>query len=290
MSYFIELVVSGLAVGAIYGLVAMSFAVIFKATGIVNFAQGEIGMLTAYTTWSLATTLGTGAVFTVLLSVIVGAVIGLLCERLIMRPMLGEPVLSVVLVTVGLAVVLRSMVTMIWDASPHKFEVARADEILQIGGIGMRVSQVGVIAVLLLALAGFWFFLRRSRFGVAMRAVAADEKTARLMGVSTARVQAVAWASASALAGLAGAFFAVIYGLAPTVFELGLKAFPATVLGGFDSILGSGGSGLFIGVLENLVGGYLPSTLKEISGFMLILVVLMVRPFGLFGEKRIERV
>lgn len=290
MNYFIELVVSGLAVGAIYGLVAMSFAVIFKATGIVNFAQGEIGMLTAYTTWSLATTLGTGAVFTVLLSIIVGAVIGLLCERLIMRPMLGEPVLSVVLVTVGLAVVLRSMVTMIWDASPHKFEVARADEILQIGGIGMRVSQVGVIAVLLLALAAFWFFLRRSRFGVAMRAVAADEKTARLMGVSTARVQAVAWASASALAGLAGAFFAVIYGLAPTVFELGLKAFPATVLGGFDSILGSGGSGVFIGVLENLVGGYLSSTLKEISGFMLILVVLMVRPFGLFGEKRIERV
>ncbi|NDZ18898.1 branched-chain amino acid ABC transporter permease [Variovorax sp. WS11] len=290
MSYFIELVVSGLAVGAIYGLVAMSFAVIFKATGIVNFAQGEIGMLTAYTTWSLATTLGTGAVFTVLVSVVVGAVIGLLCERLIMRPMLGEPVLSVVLVTVGLAVVLRSLVTMIWDASPHKFEVARADEILEIGGIGMRVSQVGVFVVLLLALAGFWFFLRRSRFGVAMRAVAADEKTARLMGVSTARVQAVAWASASALAGLAGAFFAVIYGLAPTVFELGLKAFPATVLGGFDSILGSGASGLFIGVLENLVGGYLPSTLKEISGFMLILVVLMVRPFGLFGEKRIERV
>ncbi|MNL35627.1 High-affinity branched-chain amino acid transport system permease protein LivH [compost metagenome] len=144
--------------------------------------------------------------------------------------------------------------------------------------------------MLLLALAGFWFFLSRSRFGVAMRAVAADEKTARLMGVSTARVQAVAWAAASGLAGLAGAFFAVIYGLAPTIFELGLKAFPATVLGGFDAILGSGVSGLVIGVLENLVGGYLPSTLKEIAGFVLILVVLMVRPFGLFGEKRIERV
>jgi branched-chain amino acid transport system permease protein len=123
-----------------------------------------------------------------------------------------------------------------------------------------------------------------------MRAVAADEKTARLMGVSTARVQAVAWAAASGLAGLAGAFFAVIYGLSPTIFELGLKAFPATVLGGFDSVLGSGASGLIIGVLENLVGGYLPSTLKEIAGFVLILVVLMVRPFGLFGEKRIERV
>ncbi|MGE0097201.1 MAG: branched-chain amino acid ABC transporter permease [Hydrogenophaga sp.] len=290
MNYFIELVVSGLAVGAIYGLVAMSFAVIYKATGIVNFSQGEMGMLSAYTTWSLAVTLGTGGIATVFIAIVVGALLGLICERLIMRPMLGEPVLSVVLVTVGLAVVLRSIVTIIWGASPHKFEVAGADTILDIAGIGIRASQVSVIVALLLALAGFWFFLRHSRFGVAMRAVAADEKTARLMGVSTARVQAVAWASASGLAGLAGAMFAVIYGLTPTVFELGLKAFPATVLGGFDSVLGSGFSGLIIGVFENLVGGYLPSTLKEISGFVLILVVLMVRPFGLFGEKRIERV
>ncbi|MET0208979.1 MAG: branched-chain amino acid ABC transporter permease [Burkholderiaceae bacterium] len=290
MGYFIELVVSGLAVGAIYGLVAMSFAVIYKSTGIVNFAQGEMGMLTAYTSWSVATSLGTGGVLTVLAAVLIGAVLGLLCERLIMRPMLGEPVLSVVLVTVGLAVVLRAIVTLVWGAAPHKFEIAGADTILQIGGIGIRASQVTVIAVLLAVLAGFWWFLGRSRFGVAMRAVAADEKTARLMGVSTARVQAVAWAAASGLAVLAGACFAVIYGLAPTIFELGLKAFPATVLGGFDSVLGSGVSGLVIGVFENLVGGYLPSTLKEVAGFVLILVVLMVRPFGLFGEKRIERV
>jgi branched-chain amino acid transport system permease protein len=290
MNYFLELLVSGLAVGAIYGLVAMGFAVIYKATGIVNFAQGEMGMLTAYTTWSLATMLGTGSLATVVLAIAVGALLGLLCERLIMRPMLGEPVLSVVLVTIGLAVVLRSVVTIIWGASPHKFEVAGADEIVSMGGIGLRVSQLGVLGALLLAVAGFWYFLGHSRFGVAMRAVAADEKTARLMGVSTARVQAVAWASASGLAGLAGALFAVIYGLTPTVFELGLKAFPATVLGGFDSVLGSGLSGLIIGVLENMTGGYLSSSLKEIAGFMLILVVLMVRPFGLFGEKRIERV
>lgn len=290
MSYFVELVISGLAVGAIYGLVAMSFAVIYKATGVVNFAQGEMGMLSAYATWSLATQLGTGAIGTVVLSIVVGALLGLVCERLVLRPMLGEPVLSVVLVTVGLAVVLRSIVTIVWGASPQKFEVAGADRIVDLGGIGVRASQIGVVVFLLVAIAGFWVFLRHSRFGVAMRAVAADEKTARLMGVSSARVQTVAWAAASGLAGLAGAVFAVIYGLTPTVFELGLKAFPATVLGGFDAVLGAGASGLAIGVLENLVGGYLPSTLKEIAGFVLILVVLMVRPFGLFGEKRIERV
>jgi len=290
MDYFIQLVLSGLVVGAIYGLVAMGFAVIFKATGIVNFAQGEMAMLTAYTTWSLADLMGTGAIVTIVVAIVLGALLGLLCERLIMRPMLGEPVLSVVLVTIGLAVVLRALVTIIWGASPHKFEMAGADALVELGGVAIRVSQLSVIAFLLLALIGFWVFLEHSRFGVAMRAVAADEKVARLMGISSARVQAVAWATSSALAGLAGAMFAVIYGLMPTIFELGLKAFPATVLGGFDSILGSGFSGLIIGVFENLVGGYLSSTLKEVAGFVLILVVLMVRPFGLFGEKRIERV
>lgn len=290
MGYFIELVVSGLAIGAIYGLVAMGFAVIYKATGIVNFSQGELGMLTAYSAWSIAVALGTGGVLTIVIAVVVGAVLGMLCERLIMRPMLGEPVLSVVLVTVGLAVVLRSLVTLIWGAAPRKFEVAGADTVIDLGGMGLRVSQIAVLFALMVVLAGFWWFLRYSRFGVAMRAVAADENTARLMGISTARVQSVAWACASALAGLAGVFFAVIYGLSPTIYELGLKAFPATVLGGFDSVLGSGASGLAIGVIENLTGGYVSSTLKEIAGFALILVVLMVRPFGLFGEKRIERV
>lgn len=290
MEYFIQLVLSGVVVGAIYGLVAMGFAVIFKATGIVNFAQGEIAMVTAYTTWSLANLLGTGAIVTIVIAIVLGALFGLLCERLIMRAMLGEPVLSVVLVTIGLAVVLRALVTIIWGASPHKFEMAGADTLVDLGGVAIRMSQLTVVGFLLLALAAFWFFLGHSRFGVAMRAVAADEKVARLMGISSARVQSVAWAAASALAGLAGAMFAVIYGLMPTIFELGLKAFPATVLGGFDSILGSGFSGLIIGVFENQVGGYLSSTLKEVSGFLLILVVLMVRPFGLFGEKRIERV
>ena len=290
MSFLFELLISGLAIGAIYGLIAMAFAVIFKSTGIVNFAQGEMGMLTAYATWSFAVHWGTGSLLTVLAALVIGALIGLVAERLVMRPMLGEPVLSVVLVTVGMAVILRSIGMMFWGASPLKFEMAGADTIVQAGGIGLRGSQIAVLLTLLVTLAGMWFFLRYSRFGVAMRAVAADEKTARLMGVSTARVQQVAWATSSALSGLAGAFFAVIYGLTPTIYELGLKAFPATVLGGFDAVLGSGLSGLFIGALENLVGGYLPSTFKEIAGFLLILVVLMVRPFGLFGEKRIERV
>jgi len=290
MRYLIELVMSGLVIGAIYGLIAMAFSVIYKATGIVNFAQGEVGMLIAYLSWSFSTTFGTGGFGVIAFAVVAGVVLGLLIERLVMRPMLGEPVFSVVLVTIGLAVVLRSLVLLIWGASPHKLDVDAADGVLRFAEVGVRMSQLAVIAVLIVALLAVWAFFQRSRFGVAMRAVAADEKTARLMGVSTAQVQAVAWAASSVLAGLAGVFFAVIYNLSPTIFALGLKAFPATVLGGLDAVIGSGASGLFIGVAENLVGGYVSSTVKEVAGFLLILVVLMVRPFGLFGEREIERV
>ena len=290
MSYALELTVSGLVVGAIYGLIAMAFAVIYKATGLVNFAQGEVGMLVAYVAWWFGTTFDVGVPGIALAAVVAGIGVGLLIERLVMRPMLGEPVFSAVLVTIGLAVILRSLVLLIWGASPHKVEVGAADAVLRLGGFGIRVSQIGVIVMLLLAVAGMWLFFQKSRFGVAMRAVASDEKTARLMGVSTARVQAVAWAASSLLAGIAGVFFAVIYNLSPALFAIGLKAFPATVLGGLDAVIGSAFSGLIIGVAENRVGGYLSSTLKEVAGFLLILVVLMVRPFGLFGEREIERV
>lgn len=290
MGYLSELVISGLVIGAIYGLIAMAFSVIYKATGLVNFAQGEVGMLIAYLSWSFSTTFGTGALGVVAMAVLGGIAVGLLIERVVMRPMLGEPVFSAVLVTIGLAVVLRSFVILVWGASPQKLDVGSADTVLRFGGIGMRSSQLGVVAVLLLCVLGVWLFFQRSRFGIAMRAVAADEKTARLMGVSTAQVQAVAWAASSVFAGLAGVFFAVIYNLSPELFALGLKAFPATVLGGLDAVIGSGISGLVIGVAENLVGGYVSSTFKEVAGFLLILVVLMVRPFGLFGEREIERV
>lgn len=288
MRYLIELIVSGLAVGAIYGLIGMAYAVIYKSTGLVNFAQGEVGMMVAYASWSISTTLGTGTWGVIIAALVVGVVTGLLIERLVMRPMLGEPVFAGVMVTIGLAVVLRSIIQLIWGAEPHRVEGGGA--VVHVGEIGLRLSQLGVIATLLLAMLGAWLFFKHGRFGIAMRAVAADEKTARLMGVSTARVQSVAWVASSVLAGLAGLFFAVIYDLSPALSAIGLKAFPATVLGGLDAVIGSGFSGLIIGVVENLAGGYFGSTLKEVIGFLLILVVLMVRPFGMFGEREIERV
>lgn len=290
MNYLLQLLVSGLSIGAIYGLLAMGFAAIYKSTGLVNFAQGEMTMIVAYIAWTIASTVS-GNIFVVCGGALIAAIVlGLAIERIVMRPMLGEPIFSTVMVTIGLAVILRSSITFIWDAYPHALDLGVGRGIIRIGGLGIRGGQLAVIVTLLALLAGFWAFFRYSKFGVAMRAVAADDRTALLMGVSASRIHAVAWAASSAIAGIAGIFFAMTYDLSPDMFQLGLKAFPATILGGLDSVIGSGFGGILIGLTENLAGGYLGSAVKDVAGFVMIIVVLMIRPFGLFGERDIERV
>ncbi len=290
MRYAIELIYSGIAIGAIYGLMAMAFAMTYKATGLLNFAQGELGMLIAYISWSVSVALGTSTWALLGGALVSSVILGLLIERFVMRKMIGQPVFSAVLVTVGIGVIITSLVLMIWGGEQQRVDAAYASDIVEMAGLRMRVSQLAVIVVLFVALGVSHVFFRYSRFGIAMRAVAADQRTASLMGISVARVQAVAWAVSSLLAGLAGLFFAVSFELSPSIYTLGLKAFPATVFGGLDAVIGSGASGLFIGVFENLVGGYIAPLFKEIAGFLLILIILMVRPFGLFGQKDIERV
>ena len=244
MSYALQLIVSGLVIGAIYGLMAMAFAVIYKATGLVNFAQGEVGMLVAYVAWWFGTTFDAGVPGIALAAVVAGVAVGLLIERLVMRPMLGEPVFSAVLVTVGLAVILRSLVLLIWGASPHKVEVGAADAVLRLGGFGIRASQIGVIVMLLLAIAAMWLFFQKSRSGVAMRAVASDEKTARLMP-STAR--AGRGLGRVVILAIAGLFFAVIYNLSPLAV-IGLRLRPRW--GGPVAVIARPG-GLIIGVVKS---------------------------------------
>lgn len=290
MRFLAEILLSGLAIGAIYGIIAIGFAVIYKTTGLVNFAQGEIAMIVAYIAWTISTTLS-GNVFVVTGGALVAAVLlGLVIERVVMRPMLGEPVFSTVMVTIALAVILRSSINFIWDAYPQALNLGVGRDIVRVGAVGMRTGQIAVIVTLLALLAGFWLFFRYSRYGVAMRAVAGDDRTALLMGVSTGRVHAVAWAASAAISGIAGIFFAITYDVSPAMYEIGLKSFPATILGGLDAVIGSGFGGLLIGVAENLAGGYLGSGTKEIAGFAMIIVILMVRPFGLFGQRDIERV
>lgn len=290
MSFFLLLLTTGLIAGASYGLIAIGFSLIYKATGVVNFAQGEMVMLTAYISYSLWMTFDLSFVPLMLATIPIAMVLGLLIERIFIRPMLGEPVFSIVMVTVGLAVILRGVTIMIWGPNAFPFSANIPTTVLEFGGLRFYPAQLYLVVALLLASIAMWFFLRFSRMGITMRAVADNETAALLAGVSVSRVHAVAWMLSSALASVAGVLFAVNFQLAPDLWFQGLKSFPAVILGGMDSVLGSSVAGLVVGIIEAMTQGYLGKGLREISGFIVIIVVLMVRPHGLFGKREIERV
>lgn len=290
MNYFNSLVVSGLVVGTMYGLVAMGFALIYKVSRVVNFAQGEVMMLIAYIAYSVALRTN-GSLPVVIVSVLAASVlVGALIERLVIRPMLGQPTFSIVMMTIGLAVLLRSLIGLFWGTDPMRLPGVTGMAPVQVLGASLLPAQLALVAVYVTACIGTWAFLRYSMLGIAMRATATDPTVTLLMGLSVSKLYRVGWIMSALLAGLAGLLFANIYHVGLDMGHVGIQAFPATILGGLDSVLGSALGGLLIGVAENLAGGYIGSGYKEIAGFAIILVVLMLRPHGLFGEKDIERV
>ena len=290
MSYFFALVGSGLAAGAVYGLVAIGFAVVYKATRVINFAHGEMMMVNAYLAHTIAVQTGAGFWTLVPIVIVSSMILGLLVEYLLIRPMIGEPTISIVMMTVGLAIFIRSLVVLIWGAAPLEFPAMPGDDILVFGPVRLYLAQAVAIGFLVAIMAGFAAFYRYTRSGLAMRAAANSETVALLMGIDVPRIYALAWALAASTAGLAGLLISTIYEIGPDMSAFGLRAFPATILGGLDAAGGSAIGGLIIGVLENLGEGYVGRGLKEIVGFAIILVVLMVRPFGLFGTRDVERV
>ncbi len=290
MDYFLQLAISGIAVGLVYGFIGMGFAMIYRATGVVNFAQGELMMLVSYIAFTLAGTFKFGFWPMLAATVAASVLIGLLIEVLLIRPMLGQPVFSTVMVTIGLAVILRSVVLLIWGADPMPLNAGLPTEVIRIGPAGLYPAQlyaVGLMAAVLLAL---WTFFRYSRVGIAMRATANVQTAALLMGINVKRIFALSWALSAGLAAIAGVLIGVIYDVNPGMWTIGLRSFPAVILGGLDSVFGAALGGILIGVAENLSEGYIGRGMKEIAGFVLILVVLMVRPYGLFGNPDIERV
>lgn len=290
MEYFSTLVLTGIAAGSLYGLLAMGFAMIYKVSKVVNFAQGEVMMLIAYIAYSVATETG-GSAFAAVAAVIVSAIIiGYLLELLVIRPMLGQPVFSIVMLTIALAVLIRAVVGIAWGVDPHRFPVDLGSGGLQLLGVRLAAAQVLLLGIYTSMCVGVWAFLRFSVIGIAMRATAADPTTALMMGVSPSKIYRLAWIMSAVMAGTAGVLLAMINNIGIEMSDIGIRSFPAAVMGGLDSVIGAGFAGVLIGVIENLAGGYIGTGYKEIAGFAVLLIVLMVRPYGLFGEKDIERV
>ncbi len=290
MDFLVLLLSTGIVSGAAYGLIAMGFALIYKSTGVVNFAQGELVMLTAYIAFSLANTLHLTFLPLIVVTIPISMAIGLILERLFIRPMLGEPIFAIVMATVGLAVILRGLVIIVWGSEPFNFAAGMPSGIISLAGVPFYPAQLYLIAALGVVVLATWLFLSFSRYGIAMRATAANETAALLVGISVSRIHALAWILSSGIAAVAGLLFAANFKLAPDLWFQGLKSFPAVILGGMDSVVGAAAGGLIIGLIENLSQGYIGEGMREISGFIVIIVVLMIRPYGLFGSRDIERV
>ena len=204
--------------------------------------------------------------------------------------MLGQPVFATVMVTIGLAVIIRSVVVLLWGADPMPLATGLSRDPIRFGPAGVYPAQLYALGIMAAVVAGLWAFFRYSRVGIAMRATANLQTVALLMGIDVKRIFALSWALSAMLAAIAGVLVGVIYDLEPGMWLVGLRSFPAVILGGLDSVFGAALGGVLIGVVENMSEGYIGRGMKEIAGFVLILVVLMVRPYGLFGRPDIERV
>ncbi len=291
---FAQLVVTGLVTGSVYALVALGFVLIYKSTSIINFAQGEFVLVGAYVCLWLVADLGVPFIPAFILTLVGSVIMGMLVEKLILRPMIGEPVISVIMVTIGLAALLKAIVTILWGTQIRVFPPIFSQEPVYLGKVIISEVYIWTFCFALLFLAIFAIFFKFSRIGIAMRAVAADQITAQSMGIPVKFVFAIAWCIAAVVSVVAGTLNKNINGINITLAGFGLKVFPAVILGGLDSILGAIIGGLTVGVLENLMGGYLDQYfgggVKEVAPFIVLIIILMIKPYGLFGIEEIERV
>jgi len=293
LNFFLQLATSGVAVGSIYALVAMGFVIIYKATGILNFAQGEMMMMGAYFCFSLVTALNMPFLVAFFITLIFSGLLGVAIHYTILRPMVGEPIFSVVMVTIGLGILLRSIAGIIWGPANKSFPSSFSDEPINISGVVLSHIHLWSIIVAVIFLVLFLIFFKFSRMGLAMRATAQEQDYASLMGISVQKIFALSWAIAMVVSAVGGVFLAHINLLNLNLNHIGIRAFPAVILGGLDSVAGAILGGVIIGLTESLAGGYLDTIfggVKEVTAFAILLLILMIRPYGLFGTEEIERV
>jgi branched-chain amino acid transport system permease protein len=293
LEFFFALLMSGASIGLMYSLIALGFVLVYKATDAINFAQGEFVMLAGMV---VVTVLGAQApliaAIVVVLAVMIG--FGFALEKVVLRPLLGRPVVAVIMATIGVAALLRGWGPLVLGIETRNLPLPIGDEPITIGPASLPPIQVlGAVVALLFFLVFNWFF-KKSRMGVAMRAVADNQQVAQAMGINVERYFALAWAMAGIVSALGGIVWGSMLGVDVQLALVGLKVFPVVILGGLDSIGGALIGGLIIGIVESLAAGYLDPYVgggtKDFAPYVLMILVLMVRPYGIFGRRQIERV
>lgn len=297
MMDFLQYLLAGLSLGAIYALICLGFVVVYRATGVVNFSQGGLVVLGAYLTYQLAVVWKVPFVLAMAIAALLMAGVGLAIERLVLRRMVGQPVFASILITLGLLYVLEQVCTTVWGYDLLVLGDPWGVRTVVLGGVVVKVADLWTLITAGLALGAFFFMFRRSTIGVAMRAAASDPEAALASGVSPQLVQGIAWAIAGVLAVLAGVFISSgSRGVDLTVSIVALRAFPAAILGGLDSPEGAVVGGLTIGLAEVLSAAYitpnapwLGANVHAVMPYLLMIIVLLVRPYGLFGTAEVRR-
>ena len=289
---FIQLLISGVAQGCIYGLIALGFVLIYKATETVSFAQGDLMMVGAFIGLACMTFLGIAFWIAVPASIIGMALVGFFTERVVIRPILGEPAFSIVMLTVGIGYVARGAITMIpgIGTETHVLPVPYKDVTYNAAGLVLAAEQMVVIGVTAALCLLLYLIFSRSKIGIAMQAASQNQLAAYYMGIPVKRLNAFVWALAAMVAAVAGLLLAPITFVHANMGFVGLKAFPAAVVGGFGSLPGAIVGGLIVGVVESCSGFYLPEGFKDVAAYVVVLIMLMVRPNGLFGERMGKKV
>ena len=289
---FLQLVIGGVAQGCIYGLIALGFVLIYKATETVSFAQGELMMLGAFFGLAAMTLMGFPFWLAVPCAIAGMAVFGLVLETAVIRPILGQPAFSIVMLTIGIGYVARGLITMIpgIGTETHTLPVPYKDEIWNVGPLVLNAEQMVVIAATAVLCLLLFAVFRYSKVGIAMQASSQNQLAAYYMGIPVKKLNGLVWGLAASVAAVAGLLLAPITFVHANLGFIGLKAFPAAVVGGFGSLPGAIVGGLIIGIVESLSGFYLPQGFKDIAAYIVVLVMLMVKPNGLFGEKLRKKV
>jgi len=293
MQMLLQGIFTGLAVGAIYGLCALGFVIIYKSTGILNVAQGGLVMFGSFLCYTFSVTIGFPMWLSFIAAIASAFLLGMIIDRLLFRPMIGQPLLGVVMMTIAFLSIVEGVTTLIWSVNYYSYSTVFPETPIEVGGVIMSHEYVWAMGVCLFFFILVDFFFRYTRIGLKMRAVSEDQLAAQAAGVGVKMVFSLSWAIGTAIAAAGG----IILGLISMVYFglsfIGLKALPVVILGGLESILGAILGGIIVGVLENLAGIYLEpylSGVKDVAPFVVLMIILIIKPHGLFGLERIERI
>ena len=294
-SLLLQLTLNGLIVGALYGVVAMSFVLIYKASQVVNFAQGEFLLVGAWVCWWFLTDWQMPFWLGFLFTLAFMTLFGLVLQVLVLRPLIGEPVISVIMATIGLGIFFQALMKWIFGVFAKPFPPIFPAERVELLGLQVQSVYLLSLGISVLIMAGFAWFFTASKHGLAMRATAFDQQVAQSLGVSVPKVFAMSWAISAVVSAVAGGVVGVVNGVSSALSFYGIKVFPAVILGGLDSVVGAVLGGLIVGVLENWAQ-YLDAewlnwgNMYNIAPFYALILILLIKPYGLFGTKNIERV